>query len=270
MLVCESFKGIPLFTVLSIFICSCFPWQFGFGGLVMHYKLDETSGTTVTDSSGNGYDGTLLNFTSPGWESGQVGGSLRFSGGSPSERVQITGVPDLGQQVTYAAWYSRSAAANSYNSLFHRSGGGGQFWIADLTTGNDFRAYTTSGAANGFLSYASFSPTVEEWNHIAVTYDNTLVKLYLNGSMVKSHTVDVPLSSSTDSIRWGTFGGIYELQGRLDDVRVYDHVLSASEVSALALSSAPEPALVFASFGMLTAFGLGFREWRARRKAKAT
>ena len=52
---------------------------------------------------------------------------------------------------------------------------------------------------------------------------------------------------------------------------MYDHALSASEVSALAAAggSAPEPASVFASLGLLTAAGLGFREWRSRRKTKA-
>ena len=60
-------------------------------------------------------------------------------------------------------------------------------------------------------------------------------------------------------------------QGSLDDLRFYDSALSASEVSALYMAGtgAPEPAETFAFLGLLTAFGLGFREWRSRRKAKA-
>ena len=53
---------------------------------------------------------------------------------------------------------------------------------------------------------------------------------------------------------------------------MYDHALSASEVSALAAgggAGAPEPAETFAFLGLLTAFGIGYREWRSRRKAKA-
>ena len=54
--------------------------------------------------------------------------------------------------------------------------------------------------------------------------------------------------------------------GIIDDVRIYNHALSASEVSALhAAAAAPEPAETFAFLGLLTAFGLGFREWRQRR-----
>ena len=58
-------------------------------------------------------------------------------------------------------------------------------------------------------------------------------------------------------------------QGLIDDVRFYDHLLSPSEISALAASGssvAPEPASVFASLGLLSAAGCGLREWRRRKK----
>ena len=65
--------------------------------------------------------------------------------------------------------------------------------------------------------------------------------------------------------------------GSLDDFRIYNHALSAGEVSALAGGggggggapaggSAPEPASVFASLGLLSAAGCGLREWRRRKK----
>ena len=48
----------------------------------------------------------------------------------------------------------------------------------------------------------------------------------------------------------------------------YAPALSASEVATLASSSTHEPAETFAFLGLMTAFGLGFREWLSRRKSK--
>src|SRR3989344_6333653 len=47
-------------------------------GLVAHYKFDEGSGTTASDSSGNNNIGTLIN--NPAWTTGKIGGGLSFDG----------------------------------------------------------------------------------------------------------------------------------------------------------------------------------------------
>jgi len=47
-------------------------------GLVGHWKFDEVSGTTATDSSGNNNAGTLTN--GPTWTAGKIGGALSFDG----------------------------------------------------------------------------------------------------------------------------------------------------------------------------------------------
>jgi hypothetical protein len=101
-----------------------------------------------------------------------------------------------------------------------------------------------------------------------------LIKVYVDGTLLTGtggNGVTINTGSSSD-VFIGTengFGSRYA--GLLDDIRIYDHELSASEVSALAAmggAGAPEPAETFAFLGLLTAAGLGFREWRARRKAK--
>ena len=103
-------------------------------------------------------------------------------------------------------------------------------------------------------------------------------KLYVDGTLVTGTGGNsTPIDTAVDSdVFIGTEnGGGSRYEGLLDDIRIYDHALSASEVSALAAmgggggSSAPEPAFVFASLGLLTTAGLGFREWRSRRKAQA-
>ncbi len=56
--------------------------------LVAHWRLDDGSGTTAVDSSGNGHDGTLL--LDPQWVAGKHGGALEFAGIS-GQRVEMEG-----------------------------------------------------------------------------------------------------------------------------------------------------------------------------------
>ena len=56
--------------------------------LIAHWRLDDGSGTNAVDSSGNGYDGTLL--LDPQWVAGKYGGALEF-GGISGQRVEMEG-----------------------------------------------------------------------------------------------------------------------------------------------------------------------------------
>jgi hypothetical protein len=71
------------------------------------------------------------------------------------------------------------------------------------------------------------------WTHVAGTYDGTTVRLYVNGVQVSSRPAGGPISTSTGPLRiggnslWGEF-----FEGRIDEVRVYNRVLTSSEIQA--------------------------------------
>jgi hypothetical protein len=46
-------------------------------GLIAHYKFDETSGTTASDSSSNNFPGSMSGMTGSQWTTGKIGGALR-------------------------------------------------------------------------------------------------------------------------------------------------------------------------------------------------
>jgi hypothetical protein len=146
---------------------------------------------------------------------------------------------------------------------------------------NDFAIWIQN---NGklYMAFGGGGVTVHDvyndglWHHVAITTEAggafTGVKVYLDGALAATggggNIFNTP---SHNDLRVGRDGAGSYFEGLLDDVRIYDHALSASEVSALYMAGAgaPEPAETFAFLGLLTAFGLGFREWRSRRKAKA-
>ena len=69
--------------------------------LIGHWKFDEVAGTTATDSSGNGQDGTFEG--DPEWVAGRFGGGLDFDG-LGGERV-VLGTLDLqAEALSIALW----------------------------------------------------------------------------------------------------------------------------------------------------------------------
>ncbi len=81
------------------------------------------------------------------------------------------------------------------------------------------------------------SPTVDTWNHVVITGNNTEIKIYLNGSLAATQSGNFALSSSANIPRIG--GNVVNqsnnsfLRGSVDEVRFYDRILSVDEVNLL-------------------------------------
>ena len=78
-----------------------------------------------------------------------------------------------------------------------------------------------------------------EWTHAAVTYKESAdeVKIYIDGQLSESttsHTIDM-CTTNTEVIQIGGHSGTTRwFDGRIDDVRIYDRVLTTAEISNLA------------------------------------
>jgi hypothetical protein len=88
----------------------------------------------------------------------------------------------------------------------------------------------------GFTSSEAFTQGTAQiannaWTHLAATYDGSTLRLYVNGVAVGSKAMTGSLIKSTGGLRIGgnTVWGEW-FKGRLDDVRVYNRSLSASEI----------------------------------------
>ena len=72
---------------------------------------------------------------------------------------------------------------------------------------------------------------VGDWSHLAVTYDGSRVRLYVNGSEVSSRATTGSIRKTSDPLWIGgnePYGEYFE--GEIDDVRVYDRALDPAEV----------------------------------------
>ena len=76
---------------------------------------------------------------------------------------------------------------------------------------------------------------VNGWNQIAVTYDGSSEKAYVNGAFESSYTPSPAPNVSLTSVSIGgkIFSGDIAFTGLIDDVRIYNRALSASEIAAM-------------------------------------
>ncbi len=212
-------------------------------GLVAHWELDEGSGTSIRDATGNGSDGEVVGPVV--WTEGHFGGAFNFTGdgiisyvgfASPSNKIPIGNSP-----YTLSAWMKSDGA------------GGVQGIIGWGNYGNDNQVTAfrlDSGVCSGFNGLdiywwgddlVSCADPINiydgNWHNVLTTYDGSTKKLYVDGGLIGQMTPlnavhDVPDTSHFAIGLTATAFNEY-FNGSLDDVRVYDRALSPEEITAL-------------------------------------
>jgi len=205
-------------------------------GLVAWYKLDEISGTNASDSSGNNKTGTLVN--GPLWGTGMVGGAVVLDGGDDYVSLP-TGLMSSITNFSICAWV-RLDANNGWNRIFDFGTGTSNYMFLSPNAGGGPLRYaitTTSNGSEQTLDGPSALPT-GGWQHVAVTLSGTTGKLYVNNALVRTNasmTLNPSSLGSTNQnyIGKSQFGSDPLFDGKIDDFRIYNRVLSASELSQI-------------------------------------
>lgn len=252
--------------------------------LIHRWAFNETSGTTAADSIG-GANGTL------------VGGGASFENGmlflnNPSPQttgagshVSIPGGLVSGlTAVTFQGWITNSGLNNG-NTLIGFGGpidgfGAGTNFI------NFFLRWTSSQNAFQINTYAGNSGVTplgtrqqNGYFHWALAYDPIpgTATLYLNGNLFASASgITVPLSAVGNSVGYigysawdqvvgtaipGTSGNFPYYNGRIDEVRIYNGVLTAAEVAATHLLGANQLLSNAATLSVSNNVGNTFLTW---------
>jgi hypothetical protein len=211
--------------------------------LVAYWKLDDGSGTTAFDSSGNGNDGALEG--NPLWVEGQLGGALEGSGNGDYIRVPHSDSLDISDAVTVALWVYGGIPPDQVIC----KGSGGGAWVASYSFRIDDNAsYVRQINFRGRVgtnadAINSSSPIPEdEWTHIAITFDVSAQgnnqKIYINGQLDAESRSENPLSTNTDDLLIGADAydtTRWHWQGMLDDIRIYDEALPEGQIQAIML-----------------------------------
>ncbi len=208
-------------------------------GLLAHYELERSSDRHIADRSGQGHHGTYLN-GEPAWVPGILGQAVKFRG--ELAMIDVGRIADFEwtQPFSYGCWFNADRLTGTL--------------VAKLDDVNARRGYdvglTESGQLvahlihrwplNGIRVVTRKQIQANTWHHVLVTYDGSGkaagVSLYLDG---QRQPVEIQNDTLSQTIRsevplfLGRSSDSEAFYGAIDEVRIYDRLLSAEEATRL-------------------------------------
>jgi len=199
-------------------------------GLVAAYGFNEGANTTVADSSGSVNNGTVSSTT---WSTaGKFGNALSFNGTSSWVTVADANSLDLTSGMTLEAWVRPTALGTTWRCVIFKERPGGIVYglYANEDTSKPIGQVYLGGEQNALGTAAL---PLNAWTHLAVTFDGTTLRLYVNGALAGSKAAAGSMAASTGVLRIGGNAIWPEFfAGLIDEVRVYNRALSAAEIGA--------------------------------------
>jgi hypothetical protein len=198
-----------------------------FAGVAGYWRLNETAGAAVVDSSGWGRNGTVTGTAM--WTAGKVGNALQLDGAT---YVTIPGLMGAPKNVTITAWALLTAADTGGAEVISL----GDYFLIRLNQSGQSLAFFYNGTTwvsvpvnQTFLGVG--------WRHFAAVFDddNNICRFYINGAEVASLVTAASISysglgTSVSLGRHGNGGTTTDFTGKLDDVRVYTRALCPAQI----------------------------------------
>ena len=206
-------------------------------GLVMYMPLDEGGGATAIDVSANAFEGELRG--NPEWVDGHFGKALNFKASSDFVFIAEDPVFHISGEITQAAWVKLDRLPGAHAIICGtRSGAGGRntgFGFG-MDPDNNIKVWTNNDAG-GFLDIDDTTTKLEPdiWYYLAYTHqtDNGgLVEIYVDGALTHSQASGNPMSpaGTPNEVTIGTWG-TEAWPGTVDEVRIWDRILSEAEIN---------------------------------------
>ncbi len=201
----------------------------GPSGLVAAYGFDAGSGTSVTDQSGNGNNGTVANTT---WAAtGKFGKALQFNGTSSLVTIPDAASLHLTSAMTLEAWVDPSTVNGNWRDVIYK---GNDNYYLEATSSNASKpdGGLIAGGSYGD-AYGTAALPANTWSYLTETYDGATLRLYVNGTQVASTAHAGAISTSTNPLQIGgdsLYGQFFA--GMIDEVRIYNTALTATQIQA--------------------------------------
>lgn len=207
-------------------------------GLIGHWRMDETSGSVVVDSSGFGRDGAAVGTAIV---SGRCGNARR--GAPTGEHIAIPSETLPATNFTFLMWINLYDNTNEHHLYFHgvQSGCGGSsnWFMASGDVGGTIHLTHGVGCADAQSLHSTGTLNLNQWHLVGYTTDaSKRTTVYIDGvaqNAPTDNTAGSSLTTGNDTIGGYWVGGEFHLRMEysVDEVRMYNRVLTESEIRDL-------------------------------------
>ena len=197
-------------------------------GPVGYWSFDEGYGSTAQDRTSNNSDGTIAGAT---WQTEDmcVSGKCLYFDGS-ADKVQITDNNIFNiSTVTIEMWLKLTDTGPWFG--IHRGDGANKWYFY---SGSSSTSQFTWFVDNARYDRSAGSPGLNEWHHFAIVISPGSQYTYRDGKLVSSGSVASGLNASSADIQLGQYGspGSYDLNGFMDEVKIYSYARTAAQIKA--------------------------------------
>lgn len=218
-------------------------------GLVLNYRFDADTGVSARDSSTKALHGTYVNTTAADARISSVPGrgkAIRLVG-ADHEYISVPEHNALDvNRYTLAALVRYTGVQNDQTlgrwEILEKADA---YWMNIRTNGKVRVGGFFGGCGSGAWKYLDSNVAIplNTWAHVASTYNGSKLTVWINGKAAGSRTVTGTTCKNNLPLAVGaknhTGKDLLEAfwDGRLDDIRIYNRALSASEIARLLPSS---------------------------------
>ena len=197
-------------------------------GLLGYWNFDSVENDIAPDLSENGLDGVLADVVVE--ENGGCGKAASLNG--QTSNIVVEDFPGFDGELTLEAWFKMKTIWGIPPYLLKQGEDPEQGKI-ELLCPTQLH-FSARGGTDPQEIYSTSEILIGNWYHVAVTLDDSQMKIYLNGNL--ENTVSITGNAYSDmgdlTLGYGTTAGWQALDGLLDEVRIHNQALSQEEIQA--------------------------------------
>lgn len=228
-------KHIAVSIILTVLCINISAWAINNDeSLMLYLPFDKDDGDKSIDASGNDLEAVFHGAT---WsKDGKIGGCIHLA--DTEKYVEIAAVPelDITDAITIQTWFLPEQNQGDSNLMGRRTGGnvGGYClqWSSNPTKSPQIETWMYVGKWQGSRSKQTIKPDLNEWHHVASTYDGDKVRQYIDGKLDVEYSAPGKLNSVDIVFRIGrSQTPLAGTVGYVDEVAIYNRALSEDEVN---------------------------------------
>jgi len=210
--------------------------------IVAYWSFDEGSGKTVSDDSGNGFDGTVKEAE---WTNdGKIGSAMSFN--SKGNYVDVVSDPNLDpgkDNWTIEFWLKRADAEGGWHKIMTKYPGNWTGYRIGFLD-NTIHVIFGTGPAPNMVEFQTLSKIEDqEWHHLALVVDrkNDAI-VYIDGKADEKKTsvkhLDDQVVATAQNLEigrchWCDGGKSMGFNGILDEIKIWRAALSEDEIATV-------------------------------------